>query len=120
MAMLDHEKLSWAMTDQSLKESAIEWLCMDIDGCKIVYIYKPPTLQPIPTAISVFPHPTQTGVMIVPVQIKNASLSGQPRATSLSYAILRIPPAFSLAIGTAFVNAGLVDQRPSPLFPLRF
>ena len=37
-------------TDQSPEGSANEWSCMDIDGCKIVKVYKPTTLQLTPTA----------------------------------------------------------------------
>ena len=41
----------------SLKRSAIEWLCVDIDGCKIVNVYKPQTSQLILTVTPVFPYP---------------------------------------------------------------
>ena len=101
-----HEKLNWALTNQSPEGTAIEWLCVDANGCKIVNISKPPT----PTAIPVFPisismlvtliASTQTGVMILSVKMQNAWLTGQPRATSLSHTILRITPFFSLVVGT--------------------
>ena len=49
-----HERLKWTFADQFLEESATEWLCVDVDGCKIVNIYKPPNLQLTSTAIPVF------------------------------------------------------------------
>ena len=57
LATFFHEKLSWTFLDQSLERSAIEWLCVDIDGCKIVNVYKPPTSQLTLIIISVFPYP---------------------------------------------------------------
>jgi len=50
-------KLSWILVDQSTDESTIEWLCIDVDGYKIVNIYKPPPFRLIPTAIPVFTYP---------------------------------------------------------------
>ena len=51
-----HEKQRWATTDRSSGRTAIEWFCVDVDGCKIVNVSKPPTSRLQPTAISVFPH----------------------------------------------------------------
>ena len=56
LATFVHEKLSWILVDQSSEKSAIEWLCVDTDGCKIVNLYKPPTSQLTLTAIPVFPY----------------------------------------------------------------
>ena len=52
-----YEKLSWTLVNQSSERSAIEWLCVDIDVCKIVNVYKPTTSQLTLTAIPVFPYP---------------------------------------------------------------
>ena len=57
LASFVHERLKWTFADQSLEGSANEWLCVDVDGCKIVNIYKPPNSQLTPTAISVFQQP---------------------------------------------------------------
>ena len=51
-----HEKLSWALTDQYPEESANEWMCVNLDGCKIVNVYKPPISRQIPKAIPIFPY----------------------------------------------------------------
>ena len=109
LATLVYEKLCWALTDLSPEGSAIEWLCVDVDDCKIVSVYKPPTYRLIPTAIPVFQHPCLYAVdfncqhtdwgYILPVQMENAWLTGQPKAISLSYTIRRIPITFSLVVG---------------------
>ena len=57
LATFVHERLRYMFLDQSPPTSEIEWLCVDVDGYKIVNIYKPPptrlrTLDPL-----VFPHP---------------------------------------------------------------
>ena len=52
-----HEKLSWTLVNQCSESSTIEWLCVDTDGCKIVNVYKPPTLQLTVIAISMFLDP---------------------------------------------------------------
>ena len=39
-----------------LEGSAIEWLCVDVNGCKIVNIYKTSNSQLTPTVILVFHH----------------------------------------------------------------
>ena len=57
LATFVHEGLGWTLVDQSSDGSVAEWLCVDIDGVKIVNIYKPPTSRMIPSAIPVFPHP---------------------------------------------------------------
>jgi len=51
-----HNKLSWTLVDQSPDESTIEWLCVDVDGYKIVNIYKAPPSRLTLTAIPVFPY----------------------------------------------------------------
>ena len=40
---LVYKKISWTLADQSSERSAIEWLYVGIDICKIVNIYTPPT-----------------------------------------------------------------------------
>ena len=57
LATFVHERLKWTIADQSLEGSAIEWLCVDVDGCNIVNIYKPPNSQLTPMAIPVFQYP---------------------------------------------------------------
>ena len=57
LAMFVHKMQSWALTDRSPEGSEIDWLCLDVDGCKIVNVYKLPTLQLIPTIIRWFPYP---------------------------------------------------------------
>ena len=54
LATFVHEKLSWTLADQSEERSAIQWLCVDIDRCKIVNVYKPPTSHFSLTVIPMF------------------------------------------------------------------
>ena len=43
--------------DQSPPTSEIEWLCVDVDGYKIVNVYKPPPTRLRSLDHPVFPHP---------------------------------------------------------------
>ena len=45
------------LLDQSPPTSETEWLCVDIDGYKIVNVYKPPPIQLQSLDLLVFPHP---------------------------------------------------------------
>ena len=45
------------LLDQSLSTSEIEWLCVDVDGYKIVNIYKPPPTQLQSLDLPVFRQP---------------------------------------------------------------
>ena len=42
LATFVHERLKWTLVDQSPFTSETEWLCIDVDGYKIVNVYKPP------------------------------------------------------------------------------
>ena len=44
-AMFAHDRVRWTLVDQSPTTSESEWLCMDIDVCKIVNVYKPSPTQ---------------------------------------------------------------------------
>ena len=57
LATFVHERLRFTLLDQSPPTSAIEWLCVDVDGYKIINVYKPsPTRLPT-LGLPVFPHP---------------------------------------------------------------
>ena len=43
LATFVHERLRYTLLDQSPQTSEIDWLCMDVDGYKIVNVYKPPS-----------------------------------------------------------------------------
>ena len=109
--------MTWTLVNQSSERSAIEWLCMDIDGCNIVYVYKPPTLQHTLTAISMFLYIMQVilyeclcasdfncqhtdWAIIIPTQMKNAWLTGQSRKIFLSYVTIKMSLVSSLFAGT--------------------
>jgi len=52
------ERLEWSLVDQSPEQSETEWLCVDVTGCKIVNVYKPPRSRLTPTTVQMFPHPS--------------------------------------------------------------
>ena len=58
LAMFVHEQLEWSLVDQSPELSEIEWLCVDVTGCKIINVFKPPRSRFTPTAMPMFKHPT--------------------------------------------------------------
>ena len=57
LATFVHERLRYTLLDQSPPTSKIKWLCVDVDGYKIVNVYKPPPTRLRTLDLSVFPHP---------------------------------------------------------------
>ena len=57
LATFVHERLKWTLFDQSPPTSETEWLCVDVDGYKIVNVYKPPPIRLQISDLPVFPHP---------------------------------------------------------------
>ena len=54
LAKFVYERLRYTLLDQST--SKIEWLCVDVDGYKIVNVYKPPPTRLQTLDLPVFPH----------------------------------------------------------------
>jgi len=42
LATFVHERLECSLVDQSPEQSETEWMCIDVAGCKIINVYKPP------------------------------------------------------------------------------
>ena len=57
LATFVHERLRYTLLDQSPPTSEIEWLCVDVDGYKIVNVYKSPPTRLRTLDLPVFPHP---------------------------------------------------------------
>ena len=57
LATFVHERLKWTLDDQSPTTSETKWLCVDVDGYKIVNIYKPPPTRLQVSDLPVFTHP---------------------------------------------------------------
>ena len=57
LATFVHEQLRSTLLDQSPPTSKIKWLCVDVDGYKIVNVYKPPPSRLRTLDLPVFPHP---------------------------------------------------------------
>ena len=52
-----HEQLGYTLLDQSPSTLEIKWLCVDVDGYKIVNVYKPLPTRLRTLDLPVFPHP---------------------------------------------------------------
>ena len=57
LATFVHERLRYMLFDQSPLTSEFKWLCVRVDGYKIVNIYKPPPTRLRTLDLLVFPHP---------------------------------------------------------------
>ena len=56
LATFVHERVRWTVFDQSPPTWESEWLCADVDGHKIVNVYKPPPIRLQVSDLPVFPH----------------------------------------------------------------
>ena len=52
-----HKRLRYTLLDQSPPTSKIEWLCVDVDGYKIINVFKPPSTRLQSSDLLVFPQP---------------------------------------------------------------
>ena len=96
--------------DQSSPTSEIEWLCVDVDGYKIVNVYKPPSTLLRSLDLPVFPHPyfvlaistvvMLIGVTVITVRTVSAWLAGLALIILPFYTMPRTPPVFTPATGT--------------------
>ena len=57
LATFVQKRLKYTLLDQSPPTSEIKWLCVDVDGYKIVNVYKPPPTRLRTLDLPVFPHP---------------------------------------------------------------
>ena len=57
LANFFHKRLRYTLLDQSPLTSEIDRFCVDVDGYKIVNVYKPPTMRLRSLDLPVFPHP---------------------------------------------------------------
>ena len=57
LATFVHEQLKWTHFDQSPPTSETEWLCVDVDGYKIINVYKPPPIRLQVSDLPVLLHP---------------------------------------------------------------
>ena len=111
LATFIHEGLRYTLLDQSPPTSEIEWLCVDVDGYKIVNVCKPLPTRLRALDLPVFPHPPVctlviitvvmlTGVTMTTVQTVSAWLAGQVLIVLSSYIMARTLPIFIPAAGT--------------------
>ena len=57
LATFVQDQLKWTFVDQSPAISETEWLCVDVDGYRIVNVYKPPPRRLQASGLPVFPYP---------------------------------------------------------------
>ena len=57
LATFVHDRLKWTLVGQSPATSETEWLCVDVDGYRIVNVYKAPPMRLQASDLPVFPHP---------------------------------------------------------------
>ena len=109
LATFVHERLRYTLLDQSPPTSEIEWLCVDVDGYKIVNVYKPSPTRLRTLDLPVFPHPClyagdfncrHAGVTMTTVRTVSAWLDGQVLIVLPSYIMPRTLPVFIPAAGT--------------------
>ena len=110
LATFVNERLRYTLLDQSPLTSEIEWLCVDVDGYKIVNVYKPPPTRLRTLDLPVFLTPVctlailtvvmLTGVMMTTVRTVSAWLDGQVLIVLPSYIMPRTLPVFIPAAGT--------------------
>jgi len=103
LATFIHNKLSWTFVDQSPDESAIEWLCIDVDGSDIRSLTSTnlllPDLHQQPSQCSltstsilvILIANIQTGDATLSMQMENAWLTGRRKTISFFYTTTRIP-----------------------------
>ena len=51
------DRIKWILVDQSPATSESEWLCVDVDGCRMVNVCKPPPTRLQASDLPVFPYP---------------------------------------------------------------
>ena len=66
LATFVHDRLKWTLVEQSPTTSETGLLCMDVDGYRIVNVYKPPPTRLQASDLPVFPPPVlYAGILIV-------------------------------------------------------
>ena len=104
LATFVHERLRYTLLEQSTLTSEIEWLCVDVDGYKIVNVYKPPPTPLQTLNLPVFAHPClyagdfncrhADGVTMTTVRTVRAWLAWQELIVLPSYKMPRTLPVF--------------------------
>ena len=104
LATFVHQRLRNTLLDQSPPTSEIEWLCVDIDGYKIVNVYKPPPTRLRTLDLPVFLTPVctlailtvviLTGITIITVRTVSAWLFGKVLIVLPPYIMPRTLPVF--------------------------
>ena len=75
LATFFHEQLRYTLLDQSPLTSEIEWLCVEVDGYKIVNVYKPLPMQLQTLDLPVFPQPVSMLVILTVVMLTGVMIT---------------------------------------------
>ena len=106
LATFVHKRLRYTLLDQSSPTSEIEWLCGDVDGYKIVNVYKPPPRRlrsldlPSVSSLMSLTVVMLTGFSIITVRTVSAWLAGQVLIVLSSYITPSMLPVFIPAAKT--------------------
>ena len=110
LATLVYERLRYTLLDQSTLTSEIEWLFVDVDGYKIVNVYKPSPTRLQTLDLPVFPHPCLYAgnfncrhadwVTMTTVRTVSAWLAERVLIVFPSYIMPRTLPVFTPVAGT--------------------
>ena len=124
LATFVHERLKSTLYDQSPTTSETEWLCMDVDGYKIVNIFKPPPTRLQVSDLPVFTHPClyvgdfnrpmSTGVITPTARMETAYWPGQAPITLPFFTFPRMNLVFTLGAGTLALTP-ILSSPPSVL-----
>ena len=112
LATFVHKQLRYTLLNQSPPTSEIEWLCLDVEGYKIVKVYKSPPTRLRTLDLPVFPYPCLYAgdfncrhadwVTTTTVRTVSVWLTGQVLIVLPSYTRImpRTPPVFTPVAGT--------------------
>ena len=132
LATFVHERLRYTLLDQSPLTSEIEWLCVGVDGYKIVNVYKPPPTRLQTLDLPVFPHPVFTLAILTVVMLIGVTLTTGGWASINCLALLynakdaasfyssrwNIDTNPDLAFASVGPNSRLPDRRVLEKFPM--
>ena len=74
LATFVHERLRYTLLDQYPPTSKIEWLCVDVNGYKILNVYKPLPMRLRSLGLPVFAHPIFTLAILTVVMLTGVTM----------------------------------------------
>ena len=104
LATFVHDRLKWTLVDQFPATSETEWLCVDVDGYRIVNVYKPPPTRlqasDLPSVLLILIVLMSNGFIEPAVPMESTLLLDQALTALSLFTTVRTRPPFILAAGT--------------------